>query len=148
MTQPENYPQTVEEVICDVTYRRSVLRAMRQFKNMKPWRGSGIERAAKFMWLNEQFCLIYGKNVTLSFDPRILMDMESASGNGFCYLEKGVIELVGKLSVITFLHEWGHMLKGASEHEACKWSLNLFRQIFPVQYSRLNAEGHILRSAA
>ena len=147
MTQPENYPQSVDEVICDVVYRRSVLRAMRDFKRMKPWRGSGIERAAKFMWLHEQFCSIYNKDVALSFDPLILMDKETSFGNGYCYLNIYKISLVGKLSVITFLHEWGHMLKGASEHEACKWSLNLFRQIFPVQYSRLNAEGHILRSA-
>jgi hypothetical protein len=148
MTHPEEYPQSVEEVICDVKYPGAVLRAVRQFKEMKPWRGSGIERAAKFMWLNEQLCSIYGVDIKLSFDPLILVDNETPSGNGFCYMDQGIIELVGKLSVITFLHEWGHVLKGWSEYEACKWSINLFRRVFPVQYSRLNTDGHILRSAS
>ena len=37
------------------------------------------------------------------------------------------IRLTGKLSVITFMHEWGHVLKGHSEFEACRWSLRLFQ---------------------
>lgn len=53
------------------------------------------------------------------------------------------ITMVGKLSVITFLHEFAHA-RGFGERYACKWSLNLFRKIFPIRFRRLRGEGHVM----
>jgi hypothetical protein len=56
------------------------------------------------------------------------------------------ITMRGKLSVVTFLHEFAHAL-GRDERGACRWSINLFRRAFPEQYARLQADGHTLRTA-
>jgi len=56
-----------------------------------------------------------------------------------------VITMRGKLSVVTFLHEFAHAL-GRDERGACRWSINLFRSVFPEQYARLRADGHTLKT--
>jgi hypothetical protein len=53
------------------------------------------------------------------------------------------IALRGKLSVVTFLHEFGHA-RGFGERQACRWSLNLFRRCFPRSFARCTACGHVL----
>jgi hypothetical protein len=50
----------------------------------------------------------------------------------------------GRLSVVTYLHEFAHAL-GRDERGACRWSINLFRRVFPEQFARLAASGHTLR---
>lgn len=44
--------------------------------------------------------------------------------------------LTGKLSIITFLHEFGHVL-GFDEEQARKWSLTLFKKVYPIAFDRL-----------
>lgn len=141
------YPSSVEEVLDDtVKYRRDVICVMNEFKNMNPWKGRPRQKARKLLWLHLHFCRIYGKNTALSFDPEILNNRESKNGNGFYAPALNEICLLGKISVLTFLHEWGHNLHGESEHLACWWSINLFRKIFPDNFNRLqeNARGHYL----
>jgi len=41
------------------------------------------------------------------------------------------------------MHEWSHSL-GKGEKEACRWSINLFRKIFPKSYAKLVPKGHLL----
>jgi hypothetical protein len=45
--------------------------------------------------------------------------------------------------VVTVLHEWGHVL-GLGERGACRWSVNLFRRVFPREFERLARVGHLL----
>ena len=59
--------------------------------------------------------------------------------------EPAVITMRGRLSVVTYLHEFAHAL-GRGERGACRWSLNLFRRVFPEQCARLRADGHTVRS--
>ena len=47
------------------------------------------------------------------------------------------------LSVVTYLHEFAHS-RGADERQACGWSINLFRRIFPRSYARCRHQGHML----
>lgn len=47
-------------------------------------------------------------------------------------------------SVITVLHELAHHLYGPSEFTACRWSVWLFKKIFPEIYSKLTWKGHML----
>lgn len=47
-------------------------------------------------------------------------------------------------SVISALHELGHHLYGDSELEACRFSVWLFKTIFPEFYEKLNWVGHLL----
>mgnify|MGYP003352585187 FL=1 len=108
------------------------------------WRGSFIRRLGKFTQLHQDLCSIYGVDVELLVDPSILENSHSGRSNYNPALN--AITLHGRLSVLTFLHEWGHVLKGYSEYEACVWSVNLFRRVFPDNFDRLrnNARGHML----
>jgi hypothetical protein len=49
-----------------------------------------------------------------------------------------MIVLEGKLSIITLLHEFAHIIRGSDEVECRKWSMNLFRKVYPKQFARLN----------
>ena len=46
-------------------------------------------------------------------------------------------------SVITQLHEFAHALNGSDEEYAVRWSLNMFRDHFPLSFSRLRFKGHL-----
>lgn len=144
MTAAADYPRSLDEVIADVKYKRETVAALNQFKSSIPWRGSVPMRMEKFRQLHDALCQIYNVNVSLDFDPSVVLNEGSGRSN-FCPANS-TITLHGRFSVLTFLHEWGHVLKGRSEHEACKWSVNLFRKIFPINFERLvnNARGHFL----
>jgi hypothetical protein len=49
-----------------------------------------------------------------------------------------------KPSIISSLHELGHHLYGASELEACKFSVHLFKEAFPKSFEKLTWKGHTL----
>lgn len=139
-----DYPASLDEVIRDVKYKRETLAALRRFKRSSPWKGTFAARLGKFIGLHNDLCRIYGVDVELFIDPSILENSHSGRSNFNPALN--VITLHGRLSVLTFLHEWGHVLKGSSEHKACVWSVNLFRRVFPANFDRLrdNARGHFL----
>src|SRR6185295_9005202 len=107
------------------------LKAVRAFAASKPWRGTFEERQAKFKQLHADLCRVYRVNPTLNIES----DGTGDSGGSSFRPGANVITLTGRLSVITFLHEWGHVLKGHSEFEACRWSLRLFQRCFPRSFA-------------
>ncbi|MHC4464215.1 MAG: hypothetical protein ACYS30_22725 [Planctomycetota bacterium] len=140
--EDSDYPETVEEILSDRPYRRRTMRALRAFKESGPWSGTFPARQAKFFVLHAELCRIYRQHTALLMHPSVLSNVSSGES---CYnREEDIILLVGKLSVLTYLHEFGHVLKGHSEREACMWSVNLFRKVFPEQFERLTATGHYL----
>jgi hypothetical protein len=137
-----NYPRTVREVLSNRrTYRPATLKVLREFRRAKPWRGSEAERRAKFRKLHRQLCRIYGEELrrgngslpTLSFSQREVA----------CYIPSQNRINLPTLSVVTYLHEFAHV-RGADERQACGWSINLFRRIFPRSYARCRHDGHML----
>ena len=58
--------------------------------------------------------------------------------------EKKTIHLKNPQSIISALHELAHHLYGSSELKACKWSIALFKRTFPISYSQLEWQGHML----
>ncbi len=138
------YPQSLEAALGQpLTFRPSTLRAVQAFACSKPWRGTLEERQAKFQRLHANFCGIY------SVKPMLVFEGDGTGESGGSSFQPGanVITLTGRLSVITLLHEWGHVLKGSSEFEACRWSLRLFQKCFPRSFGRLRWEGHVGRRA-
>ncbi len=136
-----DYPQTVIEVVDEtVRFKASALRAVRRFAESKPWRGSLDERKRKFAVLNRALARAYG---IAEPDLRFGCIDGSSSGKSHYIPTSHRIVIVGKLSVVTFLHEFSHA-RGMNERDACKWSINLFRRCFPVQYARLVGRGHML----
>jgi len=137
-----SYPETVKEVLHKNTkYKRGVLAVMKRFRKSKAWRGTVEERKAKFVKLHEELCEIYGKSTALEFGD---VAHNRGSGNSCYWSMRDKIVLSGRLSVVTYLHEFGHAL-GKDERGACKWSINLFRRIFPKSYKKLQHVGHMLR---
>jgi len=47
-------------------------------------------------------------------------------------------------SIISTLHEIGHLKFGHSELKACAFSVHLFKTVFPDEYNNLKWEGHML----
>jgi hypothetical protein len=120
-------------------YKREVVRAVLDFKRTRPWRGSLEERKAKFGQLHQTLCQIYAKSTALVFE----VSNSESSGNSHFIPAEDKITLVGKLSFVTYLHEFAHAL-GKDERGACLWSVNLFVKCFPRQFARCRAEGHML----
>lgn len=136
-----NYPQAVIEVLDDeIDYPVELLCVMRIFAASKPWSGSIETRKRKFSDANRLMAVAcHIEMPTLTFGS-----LDGSSSGMSHYLPRDhQIVMVGKLSVVTFLHEFAHAL-GYDEQKACRWSINLFRKCFPRQYSRLIHIGHTL----
>jgi hypothetical protein len=141
MPYRRNYPRSVAEVLDDrMTFRPAALRAVRAFARSKPWRGTFAERWDKFMALRQALSEAYGVAPILEFHGT---EQPGAVGNGAYWPAFNKIVLVGRLSVVTFLHEFAHA-RGADERQAVRWSVNLFRRCFPRSFARCRQVGHLL----
>lgn len=58
------------------------------------------------------------------------------SSRSYWNAAEGKILMVGKLSIITFLHEFAHSM-GFDEEQARKWSLTLFKKVYPIAFEKL-----------
>lgn len=146
-----DYPDTVEEVLNDdIKYRKGVIPAVKRWKAKKLW-GSKLnaERLQGFVDLATELAPLYNIEV-----PNVVVDgidptatvrdtKMNPSGSSSYTPSLHTITMRGNLSIITFLHEFGHAL-GKGERSTCEWSINLFRKVFPAQYKKLNPNGHTL----
>lgn len=144
-----DYPATVNEILDpDLQFTPALLRAVRAFANSRPWTGSLNERKEKFRLLNRALAETCGVAVP---DLRFQALDGASSGRSHYTPADHRITLMGKLSVVTFLHEWRHAWQyvkwgRCSERDACWWSINLFRTVWPAQYRRLDHSNHMLVS--
>jgi hypothetical protein len=139
--QIDDYPETVTEVLDeDMVFPQEVLRVVGNFANSKPWSGRQDDRKAKFLRLNRDLAKAFSISAPmLEFG---LLDGTSSGGSHYSPSAHCIL-ITGRLSVVTFLHEFGHAC-GLGERETCRWSVNLFRRCFPRQFSRLIQHGHML----
>ncbi len=142
MPYRRNYPATVQEVLDPaLRFKPAALRAVRAFARSKPWRGTIEERKAKFRRLNSDLAGAYGiGKPQLNF---VAVDPNTPTGQTNYWPAGHIITLIGKLSVLTYLHEFAHA-RGADERQACRWSINLFRRCFPRSFAGCRAVGHTL----
>ena len=136
------YPETASEVIDEkIKYKKEVISAMKAFKKEKPYRGTLDEREAKFQRLNEKLNEIYHKNTKLIFE-----NIDGSRSDLSRYnIVLDEITLSGKLSIVTYLHEYAHSIFGISERKAVSWSLNSFKRIYPILFENLSQEQHMVR---
>lgn len=140
-----NYPRSVQDILVkDKKYKPQALKAVRRFAKSKPWRGSLSERQTKFRQLNHGLAEAYGiREPNLIFGQNVPDNSDSGSS---CYIPSArAIILRGRLSVITYLHEFAHCLYGSDERIACRWSVNLFRRCFPRSWQKIRFDGHMVR---
>lgn len=136
-----DYPETVTEVLDDgARFKPAALRALREFRRSRPWRGSVQEREEKFRALHRALAGAYSIR-----EPELLFEALDGGTSGRSHYIPALhrIVLSGKLSVVTYLHEFAHA-RGMGERGAARWSINLFRRVFPRQYGRLIHVGHML----
>jgi len=140
-----SYPSHV--VVKPIKYREDTLETVKMFRDRGPWTGTIEERKTNFRLLHDDLCQIYGVDYRLEFEAIRLSAPPGSSGSSSCNGLTRTITIRNKLSVVTYLHEFGHAL-GKNEYGACKWSINLFRQVFPEQFNRLNHSGHMVLEAS
>lgn len=139
-----DYPSSVEEVLDpNKRYRRAALRAVKAFARSKPYVGTIAERKAKFRILNAALAAAYDLPA-----PRLVFETNETRDSGSsCFVPANdTIILRGRLSVVSYLHEFAHFRFGRSEVQACRWSINLFRRCFPRSWVRVTFEGHMVRA--
>ncbi len=134
-----NYPATVTEILNEsLTFKPAALRAVRDLARSKPWQGSQQERLLKLAVclaaLSEAYAI---DRPTLRADAPVGSDHYRPADNS--------IHLSSRLSVVTFLHEFGHA-RGFDERQTCRWSINLFRRCFPRSYGNCRHVRHVLVS--
>ena len=127
--------------------RRSVKRAMRRFRRLRPFRLRKLAFVAAVGSLYRDLAEAYDMPAP---ELRHVGEWEGDSGSS-TYGEaliggNHLVTLRGRESVLTALHEFAHA-RGYGETAAVRWSVNVFRLTFPCSFERLENEPgtHVLR---
>jgi hypothetical protein len=137
----DDYPENLGELDLDaVALSAEVVAAAKRFAASRPWRGTLEERKAKFRAAVADICRAAGVR-----PPRVVFGTDQRADSGrSCFIPAAhAIVLRGRLSVVTLLHEVGHVLLGPSERAVVAWSLAAFRAAFPRSFARLTFDGHM-----
>ena len=135
----------------------TVKTALLEFKASKPWTGTQEERGNKFQLLHDVLCKSY--NIDCSLDLSRVEDGVYSGRSFISFGDHTTIHIIGKLSVVTYLHEFAHAIyraehpvtevgelgeleyranhAAASQVFATNWSLALFEEYFPKNFARL-----------
>ena len=120
-----------------------IVKCLLKFKNENPWAGSVEERKNKFLKLHNELNIVFHKNVKLVFEISDKISEWFLSKNSYYDAGVDTIVLMGRLSVITYLHEYGHSLNMRQE-EAIMFSQDLFRKVFPEKWEKLNGDNFLV----
>ncbi len=125
----------------DIQYPPAVISTLKAFKKAHkfnsplPFEQATALRFAAMQVMVATFARAYQVDPpTLEMANIVPGDADSSAS--FYNPEEHKILLTGKLSVITFLHEFAHAL-GYDEEQARKWSLTLFKKVYPVAFEKL-----------
>lgn len=125
--------------------KRSVARALDEFKAARPFRLEGDEFVALVSAL-------YGELATAYDIPEPTVThagpWEGDSGSSTYSPVEHHVTLRGRRSVLTALHEFAHA-RGYGETGAVWWSVNAFRLTFPRSFAKLGGSpnSHVLRQS-
>lgn len=112
--------------------------ALQQFCDALPWQGTRLARIKKYVRLHNKINAALNLNVGLAINVVISQKgrTRASSSRSSYNASNNRITLNGKLSAITFFHEWMHAI-GYGQSDAVLHSNELFAQFFPEQASRL-----------
>ncbi len=80
------------------------------------------------------FCEAYNMEL-INFEKANIVPSGQSSASYWNSAENKIL-ITGKLSIITFLHEFAHAM-GFDEEQARKWSLTLFKKVYPIAFEKL-----------
>lgn len=132
-----NYPTDIEFRNDEITnFPEGVDAAMVELRDSHAWTGTVAEKTAKYDRLLTKLSQAY--QIT---KPRLVIGFTEenntprSSGASNYNPMTHTLTLLGKFSVVTFLHEFAHAM-GYDEYYACVFSDNLFKKYFPQSYAR------------
>lgn len=125
----------------DMKFKSATIIALQAFKAQYPYKIGYEKRKEGLQALNRALDSVYGRNVVLDFHSPELEDSFQSHYDRLT----DTITMVGKLSIITYLHEYAHAL-GKDEYGAVKWSLSLFKRVYPIAFEKLNPLNHCMVS--
>lgn len=142
MSEPINVTDLIND---NVKVNAAAKAALVAFRRAKPWRGTFDERLAKFAALRDAMAEAYGiRDLGMEF---IGTENTAGHSNGGYSPPQHSIILIGKLSVVTFLHVFCRA-RGMTAKESFRWSLSVFKRFFPLSFSRCQASGPFLVRAS
>lgn len=116
-----------------------IVKELRQYGDSF-WRGTVEDRKKTFLRLHKFLELLSGKRVKLKFSIPAEICRWGNSGKSNYNVFANTITLKGRLSVITFLHEWGHAL-GMDEKKAQEFAVSIFSTVYPEKFNKLRKIG-------
>jgi len=140
-----SYPESAASVMqTEMKFKSETIEALQRYKEANPWKGKIETRCNKMATLHNELCTIYGRYTGLRFNEVRLGAAAGSSGNSSYNPHFDTITIDTKLSVITYLHEFAHALKGSDEVYAVRWSCSLFKKFFPEKWDRLVSDRHTM----
>jgi hypothetical protein len=119
-----------------IVFADDLVEAIREFKSLNPWKQDAEGTKNCFHLLNKRLNELFKKDTVLAFVQCYTDIMEIQTG-----LHEGQHAVyLSKPSLITYLHEYGHGL-GKDDHETTKWSVQLFKLVFPIAFEKLEWDG-------
>lgn len=115
-------------------------------ETQRPWHGTDEEKKVKYIALLNKLCAIYSVSV-----PRFAVEPNNQTlieSHGVYDITDDIIKMP-KYSVVTFLHEFKHMIqhkkdKPNNEEIARGWSISLFYRASPKHYRIAKRKGLLL----
>jgi hypothetical protein len=117
-----------------------VLEVLRQFRHLKPWRGTLAERREKFFKLHDALCLLHPTlTVGWALNLQNIPEPELEHGDGGLKPDgdKQII-LVGKLSVVTYLFCFAMVVQNRNREQSIAWANALYKRIFRRSAARMH----------
>lgn len=126
----KRYPTSQEIMASPVKFKRETLRTVKEWKSEQftNWKTKNhTEKLAALYALITKLSQLYNKPVCVT------------QGGSYCYLPltKTIGIQEGNYSIISTLHEFAHHIFGSSEKQACRWSVWLFKKVFPKSFAKL-----------
>jgi len=121
------YPTSRQIMAKEVKFKAETIAAVKAWKteNFVGWKNKGeLDKFVALHNLLDRLAVVYNRPVGFSI------------GDYDHYNRAlGIVVLVNP-SIITALHEFAHHL-GMGEHGACRWSVWLFKKVFPGSFAKL-----------
>lgn len=133
-----HYPSVPEALAHPIQISPEVKMALKDWKNAywKGWRE--LENGVQKILLVELLRI-------LSFVQTREYRLKFKSGAEYSYSPLTQTISFGPIaSLISSLHELSHSIYGANELDACAFSLQLFKEVFPKDFAKLKVKGHML----
>lgn len=131
-TEQSKYPKPKEILDPPVDFKKETIDAVIEWKLqyfMGGWKQKSKEEQVNALeQLILKLCGVYGEEVLVN-----------KQGDSFYFVPSKNTIVIDKNnpSIISTLHEFKHKLSGESEKLACRWSVQLFKEVFPKSFAEL-----------